>query len=695
MLRYRIPPTWRLYLGLASLGLGLAGVFSAGFLLRQYVLQAQYDTVGKPMPFTLESALHYRRVKMMFDRGALPEIDEAIQYPEGIRIRQIDSVSSEPVVARLALLFPENVPFADRIRLIECAWFCLALPLLAWAVRLWTGSWTAGFISAMLYAVSISAVLRTTGQEISRENFAFPWLVGAFAMAAGYMQSGSRRLPWLAGFAWCAALSLIGWDMMQYVIGLVILSMMFHLLSKREEVDRRYFTLFACLAVSIGCVGVLHPYYRYHGLIYSPLYIWLLSVLLASTLRSRTMRVAEVVEAPNSIRKLCRNPHFRLMLIMVLPPTALIVFGLTGSYGASYGHFGELLIAKCRFFNVKPSDPSLLTYYQRIMWVPSLHSATWELTKWLFPYILLVTGAFGTVAWVISRQRPDPFIRFWLLVFVVSLAAFVLFVRFHVFVVLASAMVLGWFCSGIAFPSLFKRVMAIVVVMTAVVAEGIHTVKERPAMGRPNVYYKELNELADWLKDHVSPEPVLANMGVSAFVAAYGKCPIVIHPKFEDPSIRNRLEHYGQLLFGADEGQLRDWMDELGVEYFVYSKGEFASDKPEYQMRYFVNMMEPPDHVSARRFERDDEDMHYFRRLWGNRKYVVYQILTGADEQRADALAGEAERLLAAGKLPDAENAAMSAVSIDKHHVKAMKVLRHVGSLMEQQIRYEPGAVAP
>ena len=677
------------------LAIGLVGVFASGLVIRRVVLQTQIDAIGPGMPFTLESALHYRRVKMYHDRGFLPTVDEAIQYPEGIKIREIDSVSSEPVVANLARLFPEAMPFPDRIRWIEAAWFCLSIPLMALTFRWWTGTWIPGLVAALLYAVSLAAVLRTTGQEISRENFAFPWLLAACAAAAGYHRfRGLRAFISLAGFAVAASFALIGWDMMQYMLGLATLGMMVHVLSKKRPLDRRVFTLFLVLVVSVGITGLLHPYYRFHGLVFSPLYVWMWAVCAGRWYRTRHATEHAVVQ-PTSLAARLLQPRLSTFLIMLLPPVLLMLVGLTGAYGVSYGHFSELLLAKIRFLNEKPADPGLLTYYQRIMWVPSLHSATWELTKWLFPYSLWLISAFGLAAWLISHKRLDPFIRFWLLVLVVSLSAYVLFVRFHVFVVLALSMVAGWMCSRSAITSFFGRIVMVSLVLMVVAFEATHTVRQRMNMGRPNVYYQELSELAGWLKEHVAPQPVLANMGVSAYIATYGKCPIVIHPKFEDPVIRNRLETYGKLVFGSDEKTLRDWMDDLGVEYLVYSKGEFASEKPEYQMRYFVNMMEPADDAPARRFEREDESLHYFQRQWGNRKYVVYRMLTRADENQATELATLAETHLAAGQLGLAEQFAMEAITIDRRHAHALKVLRHVGSLIEQDVRYQPGAPSP
>lgn len=670
------------------LGLGLAGSYAAGLSIRREVLQAQFEQIGPDVPFTLESALHYRRVKMKYDRGHLPAVDEMVQHPEGIRIRAIDGVTSEPVFAALAHLFPASMPFADRVRWLESGWFCLAIPLLALAVRMWTGGWAPGFLAALLYAVAMPAVLRSTGQELSRENFALPGLMAAALAAAAYLHAGTGSRRWWCVFAASAAFSLMAWDLMQYMVGLFALAMTLYVGRRNGNIDQRLVSLLGALLLAVVALGLLNTYHRHHGLLFSPMTFWLAAIWYAGRMRVRAIAGGQ---PPGQ-----EMPPARRWLVMLVPPLAvLLLSGLIGAYGASYGHFGELLYAKLRHLNVKPEDPSVLTYYQRIMWVPSLHSATWELTKWLFPYSVWLVGAFSIVAWFISRRNQDPMLRFWLLVFGISLLAYVLFVRFHVFVAVAMAMIAGWACSRKALASWWLRGVALVLVLATVVAEGMHTTRNRYGMGRPNVYYQEMTDLAKWLEEHVSPEPVLANMGVSASIATYGKCAIVIHPKFEDPSIRKRLETYGTLLFGDDERALRDWMDGLGVRYYVYAKGEFAREKPEYQMRYFVNRMDPPETSPARRFERDDDALRYFRKRWGNRKYTVYEILTVGESNRADALAELAAELLAAGRLAEAEARAMQALTIDQQHDLALKTIRHVGSLMEQGVRVEPGGSAP
>ena len=69
--------------------------------------------------------------------------------------------------------------------------------------------------------------------------------------------------------------------------------------------------------------------------------------------------------------------------------------------------------------------------------------------------------------------------------------------------------------------------------------------------------------------EYAAPEPVLANFGVSASILTYGKCPIILHPKFESKVIRDRVRAYGEHLFKGTEKEFRDWAEEQGAQYYV------------------------------------------------------------------------------------------------------------------------------
>jgi hypothetical protein len=283
-----------------------------------------------------------------------------------------------------------------------------------------------------------------------------------------------------------------------------------------------------------------------------------------------------------------------------------------------------------------------------------------------------------------SKNQPDPKLFQYLVFYAVSLAAFVLFVRFHVFLAVFSAAILGaWAASG---RNWVLRVLVISALVTGMAVEAWYTL-DRPERWGRWVYYKEIEELTQWMHRYVRPEPVLANFGVSASILTYGECPILLHPKFESKEIRDRVREVGETLFNGTEEELRDWANRYGAQYYVYALGEFASIAPEQQMRYFVNALDPATNCPARLFESNTGRMTCFRFLWGNRKYRVFKILNGGEDAVAERFGDAAEKALERGNLNEAEDSAVAGLLVYPESERTQEILRHVEVLKDQGFR--------
>ena len=202
----------------AALTLALGVLCLLGIGLRRHVVEQQMPDRGRPLPFTLESALQFRSIRAIYTGQGLPAVDREVQIPEGVRTLAHDTVGAEYLVAALCHLFPAEITLTDRVRWISVAWFCLGVPLMAVWIRRRTGSWEGGLFAGFFYAVSVAAVIRSTGHEISHENFALPLLLAHLALAAGPPARGRRGLARLAGSALCLAAALATWDLIQFYV---------------------------------------------------------------------------------------------------------------------------------------------------------------------------------------------------------------------------------------------------------------------------------------------------------------------------------------------------------------------------------------------------------------------------------------------------------------------------------------------
>lgn len=646
-------------------GAGLMALFAMGLGVRRVLLDVQYRKLGADFPFTLESALHYRRVKILYDTGTMPDVDLAVGAPEGVVVRRTYEFGSERIQAALARMLPHSLSVGDRLRWIEAGWFCLGIPFLCLWLWWWLGDWRAGAVGGALYAVSIAAVMRSTGHELSKENFALPLLLAHLAFSARVPGArGWKQHAWAAVSACFLGWSLWNWDLVQFYCALWALGY-------AVEAGRGSWALNPGGRIAWGwgagallLVGLCSPYYRSHGFLLSPIML---------------------VLAATSLQQFCLSWLARFPTSRVRPWHLLAAFLALGGlctwltrYGASYHHFADLLWAKIRHLNVKPADPSTLTFEQRIMWVPALNSATWELTYRLFPALLPASLA---AAWMAFRgfRRTNPSCLRLLLWYLVSLVAFVFFVRLQVFLSIFAAALCGWAVAE-GFRAGGWRPYAVGgAALLAWLVEIAQVLGEPERWGRGNVYYPELVEMTRWLRQHAAPDTVLSSFGISGAIAAYGKCAIVLHPKFEEPEIRDRVRTYGEHLFKGTELSLRDWADSMGAEYLVYGKGEFARKSPELQMRYFVDALDPSTNSPAWRFEFRPLEMRWFRYRWSNHKYAVYKVLTKADEFAAGQHGRRARALLAQSQLDAAEMAAVEALQLNPDEPVAQEVLRQIG----------------
>ena len=649
-------------------------LFTLALGVRRVVLEAQYRKYGADLPFTLESALHYRRVKMVFDTGRLPERDAMIQYPDGVNPRTTYTVGAEYVYAALARCFPSRIPVADRIRWIEGAFFSLGVPILALGLYGWRRNVPAALAGALFYAVSISSVIRSTGQELSHENFAIPLLLVHWAAFVTAPEIRRRMGRWAIEAVSSAflALALCNWDMIQFYVGAHWFYRLWRLV-RRSGSDPAGITSAAWIEYAgLVLAGVLNPYHHAQG--------WLLSIPMglahAAVLLSITSRW---------IDRMAHRFHLsgswaRLMCVAVVLMLLCGGRAWAGPAGA-YGHFAELLWAKLRYFNVKPDDPTRLTFNQRILWTPALHSTDWRSALQLFPALMALTFPAMALVFASTKYRHDARAGELVWIWSLSLVAFWLFSRFHVYLSLFSCIAIGYGMTLLGPARRWIRIGAGALVGIGLFAEAAHTLQQPGRWGRVNVYFKELNELTNWLQREAAPDPVLANFGVSGSIAAYGKCAVLLHPKFENETLRERVREYGETLFKGTEKEFRDWADAHGARYYVYAFGEFSREHPELQMRYFVNQLDPAPEAAARGFEFDPDGRTWFVPLWRNIKYAVYRVVGEGDERMADHYVTQAERAFEQGDLAATEQASILAIERFPRHQRALELLRMATTL--------------
>lgn len=655
-------------------------VWAAAVAIRRAVFHQQTRTLqGAEAPFLMESALQFRMTRMVAEKGTLPVIDDKVQVPDGVNMRQTYSVGSEWIYAGLAHWLPGEWSLAERVRWVSVMLFCLAVPFATIWVWRSCASVHSGLAAGLFLAVSPAFSVRSSGLELSRENLAIP-LFTFFLMAEQLFRSlTSRRKAriWGAAGAVSLALAQCTWDLTQYVTGLwVVWSLIQRILSREEKPGHAYLYLLVTLAQLMA--AIINPYLRAHASLFSPV----MALLVARSV---------MAGLPDLKRR------DRLCIISMLLLTAW--WGMGHFFVENYSHFGELVFAKIRYLNHKPADPSLLTYAQRIMWTPALNSSTWLLTKLYFPIALVL---FGIAVGVLIRGRKQGRTKcqpeFFYAGF--TLIVYVFFFRFHVFLALFLAACIGTLFAGDVTSEKFWPKWGIPSVglllfigseiyfllffepkpagnLTAeqqqiqqlfrAMSAGQDAAPKGNRWGRPGAAYGDVQSLCEALSKMPEAGPVLANFGISASILAETGLPIVLHPKFETPGIRERVREFYEHLFLKSEKELRDWAVQFGAVYYVHSNGNFSDREAENSPRYMVDALEPPPEAAVYVLENSPLEAVWFRPVYSNRRYQVYRIVTPEDE----AVAARWTRIgIMALQSGDVETARRRAIQALSHHWK-------------------------
>ncbi len=463
-------------------------LFITGFLTRYYVLTYQYKVFGYPLPFDLESAIEYRYVEMLFSNRKLPPIDKAIEWPYGVNPSKHLEIGAEYVYAFLAKIFPPSLPLEDRIRIISIGWFCLGIVFISVWIKIFTSSSLSAFAGGLYYATGLAPVMRSTGQELSHENFAIPLLILYLAFSSAVIKGG--RTIYVLILSLLATLSITfamaTWDLIQYPImvfhSIFLVNAVLSRLSKEETI------LCVLSTAGLTIAGIINPYLASHHFLTSPAmllgYSSVLAICFDTLIRKSALHFTELKY------KLAKT------LIATLPFFA--VFLMAPNYWAHYSHFTELLWAKLRFFNIKPSDPSLLTFNQRILWAPALDSVNLELTFYLFPAILL--PSFFAVFLLIKKskeQHAKNELRL-IVFFALSLITFFLFKRFLVFLAICCAGLCGWLLKyAIANEKWLIKTTIIGLVSFGIIIEGVNPILYPSRCGHKIQYLSQRKELIE------------------------------------------------------------------------------------------------------------------------------------------------------------------------------------------------------
>lgn len=598
--------------------------------------------------FAAEGAAHLRYTERLARGEPIPALDRAAQWPEGLRVFRETSIGMEYLYGFLYRLIPGGKPdLVPFLRFFVPLIFSLAIfPLASLAALLW-GRRSSGILSALLFAVSLPLVARSSGFDLIRENLTFPLIIFHLYFFVSASVRGARRDAILS--AVFLALALATWQGMQfYLVPLLAFLVVRALLGQVTAAERRAVRL---LIAAIAASGALVPFLRSGGFLLSiPVALaaaWV-AVDLAAIRARREQRpeepAGEMRGGPGGMRAVAGARGAVRVAAAIVGCACILVPGiLFKEHFVSYSHFFKLVLYKLRYV-YKPTDPRMLPFDARTFWVGPFHSPDpRHLFVFALPLCLLLPNPVARLA---RRAREGDFaalvtVVFTLIFFVLFLLMQRLLPLFAVFAVLASGgatLDLFTFRNG-------RRVPAVPLI-AAVCVLGIFLLQDFAWEGPTDIWRRAARalgvpfrrsfviypvsgdtegEMLEWIRENTDPDAVVMSLHYhSPQVLTYTGRSTNLNDFFESPRLRSKAQRFLTLLYGGEE-RLLAFCREQRSDYLLVSAAlgcDPTRDSPLYQ----AGLMDMPPGCAAYRLMFEPMRLSGFDLVYENEMYRIFRV---------------------------------------------------------------------
>jgi len=596
--------------------------------LHNYPDGGRYSSIGTGY-FAADSAMRYRYARMFAAGEEVPEIDQTIQYPEGLRVRSLEFLLVDRWVGdsyRFVRWFHAGLDFDTYLRWIICIFGVLtAVPVFLLARLLWREP-IAALFGTGVYLVSIPSFSRSVGSYL-REEFTLPFLGMTLYLLLKSIQRDS--LSGLLAAGGCLLIGLSMWHTTPFFFLILIAFLIsYSLIRSDDRLARATFILglFALVAALLN-----EPLRARHWVLSVPM-LGLYSFCLIWTL-SRLTKMGGAI----------RLTAFALFLVCL----TVLTRALAGPEG--YSHVFSLVAAKVRCFGVAPEDPSLLDFDTRALWTGPFESPTLIglCVGFTFPILLALYPAYRLVkssSGGRSAAEPgigDPVVRarsMILFLAVAFIALFLLFRRLEVFLILFLA-VLAAGC-WVGTPRWGKGVLLLVILFMGSEAwrfdrgtisarwwEGLLPKTDGKALVNQDPSIADLFDLIERLTE--PDAAIVARYPLSPMILAYTGRSVVIHAIFESSENRRKIEEVTRAFF-RPEGELLELCRRMGARYVIYEANTLFDTSSGSDRYMTVSMEIEPEWVAF-----FPHELEHFCLIGQTRYFRIFRVL-GMAEPRAD-----------------------------------------------------------
>ncbi len=562
--------------------------------------------------FSTENAFQLYLAQNLAKTGKIKNFELRLQYPEGFNVSENILLTMEKAAAFGYRMFAPDLPFHRYLFIFVAFFSSLTIIGIFFIIRSLAGDEKSALAATLIYSFSLGAWARTIG-SFAREDFTLPLLI-FFIFGLTLITYKKKLVVGLILVFTMCFLALASWHLSGFfiVLTLIIFIIFLALTGKYQEI--KYIFIGCSLAYLIA--ALLLPPLRMKLFLLSPgsllIFICTGSLFLKKWWwRSKTIGLISILAV-----LICATGLVRILLPV---------------HFSEFGHVYGLILAKIKFFGIKPIDPMQLAADARAFWIGPFDSPSWPVISdyFLLPVLLGIPSA-GYLIFVGKKYYLLPLIVLGLAWTVLTL----LMTRFMVMAIPFLCVIFGLFVDHI-FKSISNKKIHVVLIMLAVLISAGGFLRLGQAPIRDEYMDEEVYRALKYLSLPAEPHaPVLAPFGRSASIVAYTNKSSLLHPMFENVSIREKNQEVMAAFYGSVEG-FKNMLKKYDVRYVWYLQSEILFLSGKNSLQYMVGIRDVAKNSPAYLLNFQPEKFPFLKIVHQTSQHRIFLVLR-PDEEVAD-----------------------------------------------------------
>ncbi len=568
---------------------------------------SNFDSEDATGLYWTEAAFHYSYAKRVATEGHLPEVDQKMQHPEGVNLE----TDTTPMMERFAgsvyrSTINKEIPFHVFLARIVSLYSSLTLFAIYFLARYLWGSCWSGLASCLFYTLTFPFIGTMSVGGYVRHDFALPYVF----LGTSFLLISIDRRSKIAAIAAAAVFSFafVSWHMAQFhyavLIGGLTLAYLWRPLWREP------------IASSLLVVSIV---FLLASIILKPLQAGLFPLSPAMLISYGI--IFQHFALPRLTQKLSVTALSLIAIVGLLFVGAMV---LSGEHMTRYSHVYRLMLDKLTRAGVLPTDPAELSFESRVMWSSSFLSPSMEQVVWSMglAWLVGIVGVCLTIRTLLTstEQLCSKHMVLWM--FVSFLGLMLLIMRMDVFVAFYLCLFVGallpkQLSSG-------KGILVTVALLLILCLQGwqatqLHISSNQPARD-------QLKPLFTAIQGATQPDDViLASFQLSPAIRAFTDRAVVVHSKFENKMVRDKIATYYKSLF-ATEDVFYDFCRKYDVEFVVHEPATVLAQGPE-SIRYFAGLQQIPMMSPAVQMQFAPATLKHFALVFQTPHHRVFKVL--------------------------------------------------------------------